>query len=64
MPIYQYRCLKCEEEFEIIMSLSERSEKKTQVVCPACGSEESDSLVARTNFTLKGKGWYKDGYEK
>ena len=43
------------------MSIKERKESDS-VDCPSCGSIENESLMARTNFSLKGKGWYKDGY--
>ena len=63
MPIYNYRCTNCNIEFEKIMSLKDRYENKVLVICPSCGSEENNIMVARTSFTLKGEGWYKDGYK-
>lgn len=45
------------------MSLKDRYENKVLVICPSCGSEENNMMVARTSFTLKGEGWYKDGYK-
>ena len=64
MPLYRYKCNDCNEVFEKIMSLSERYKDKVVIVCPDCGSEENSSLMSRTSFTLKGSGWYKDGYQK
>tara|TARA_B100000676_G_C17774151_1_gene678328 strand:- start:435 stop:578 length:144 start_codon:yes stop_codon:yes gene_type:complete len=32
------------------------------VVCENCSSTLTNKLVAKTSFTLKGAGWYKDGY--
>ena len=64
MPIYRYQCTDCELEFEKVMSLKSRVENSQAIVCPACGSENCNSLISRTNFSLKGGGWYKDGYVK
>ncbi len=37
MPTYEYRCLKCGEEFTRVMSISEF--EKGGVVCPKCGGD-------------------------
>ena len=62
MPIYRYRCTKCDSDFEKIMTLKEKLDEKRQTFCPYCGSEEVGSVVSKSSFSLKGKGWYKDGY--
>ncbi len=36
MPIYEYVCKKCGEEFEYTISMSERETKKVR--CPSCKS--------------------------
>ncbi|RLC69367.1 MAG: hypothetical protein DRI26_09240 [Chloroflexi bacterium] len=36
MPIYEYFCPKCEEEFELMRPLSEADKPAT---CPHCGAE-------------------------
>jgi len=41
MPIYEYRCKACEEEFEVLVRSS------TVPACPKCGSLEIDRLVSR-----------------
>lgn len=38
MPKYDYRCLNCDKEFTVTMSIEEHDKKK--VTCPACGSEK------------------------
>ena len=30
--------------------------------CPSCNAEELERLIANTSFSLKGGGWYADGY--
>lgn len=57
MPIYEYRCQKCLHEFERLQKISD----KPTTECPECGGPV-DRLVSHTSFTLKGGGWYKDGY--
>lgn len=63
MPIYRYKCLNCENESEVICSISKR-ELYLQEVCAVCGCSEHESIIGKTTFALKGKGWYKDGYNK
>ncbi len=37
MPIFEFKCKKCENEFEKLVFASEEND----VVCPACGSTET-----------------------
>lgn len=57
MPVYEYRCTKCEKEFEYQQRMSD----PPMAVCEACGGE-LERLISRTAFQLKGGGWYKDLY--
>ncbi|MCU0253492.1 MAG: zinc ribbon domain-containing protein [Acidobacteria bacterium] len=57
MPIYEYRCQACGDEFEIIQKISEGP----LVRCDKCGGR-LEKLLSRTAFLLKGGGWYADGY--
>ena len=57
MPIYEYRCGACGDEFEIIQKISEGPLKR----CGKCGGS-LEKLLSRTAFLLKGGGWYADGY--
>jgi putative FmdB family regulatory protein len=36
MPVYDYKCGKCEEAFSLIMSVKEKETKKAK--CPKCKS--------------------------
>ena len=38
MPIYEYRCERCEREFEELVRLSTRDD---EVPCPECGAHEA-----------------------
>ena len=50
-------------ETEIICSIKDR-ESYLNSDCKVCGSNEHESIIGKTSFTLKGGGWYKDGYNK
>ena len=58
MPFYEYACDKCESEFEIEQRITEDPLKS----CPKCRSRRIKRLISRTSFSLKGGGWYADGY--
>ena len=57
MPIYEYRCNDCGNEFEYQQRMSD--DPKT--VCENCGGG-LEKLISRSAFHLKGGGWYKDLY--
>ena len=57
MPIYEYRCTGCSKEFELAQKITDEPAS----VCPNCGGKV-ERLVSATSFSLKGSGWYKDGY--
>jgi len=59
MPIYEYKCKSCGKNFETMQKISE----PPIAPCPKCGST-ADRMISMTSFTLKGGGWYKDGYAK
>lgn len=49
MPIYEFKCLKCDDFFELIlMNKNEEAELK----CPKCGSEEFERVISTTNFSV------------
>jgi putative FmdB family regulatory protein len=57
MPIYEYHCKACKRDFEILQKISD----PPLATCPACGRGVR-RLISQTSFSLKGGGWYKDGY--
>jgi putative FmdB family regulatory protein len=63
MPTYEYKCLDCQEKFEIFYK---RSSDEHDVKCTKCNSEKIIKLISKTSFVLKngGVGWAKDGYNK
>ena len=68
MPIYEYKCQICGFSFEIIQKVDEKPPKCDNVV--VSGSLEKicngkcEKLISKGSFSLKGGGWYKDGYVK
>jgi len=58
MPLYSYHCIKCNEVYENMRSISQRDVK---LQCPAC-NELCERILDLSSFHLKGGGWYKDGY--
>jgi putative FmdB family regulatory protein len=54
MPIYEFRCLKCNEVFEILMV---RTEDEVEMKCPNCGSENFERVLSTTSYAIGfGKG--------
>ena len=51
MPIYEFKCSKCETFFEVIVMTSNKDEI---VTCPDCKSEEYERVVSKTNFSMGG----------
>ena len=73
MPLYEYKCEDCENEFEEMLHFSEREDPlnkpcENMIVIgghmPApvrCGGK-IHLKMSMGSFHLKGGGWYKDGY--
>ncbi|MBU8848837.1 MAG: zinc ribbon domain-containing protein [Desulfobacterales bacterium] len=49
MPIYEFKCSKCEEFFEVLVMGSNNDDT---VTCPKCKSEEFERVVSKTNFAM------------
>lgn len=58
MPIYEYGCGKCGEDFEVEQRITDDPVKS----CPSCRSRKVKRLISQTSFVLKGGGWYSDLY--
>jgi putative FmdB family regulatory protein len=43
MPIYEYRCSRCANEFEVLQKPTDGPEG---VVCPSCGNPKAEKLVS------------------
>lgn len=47
MPFYDLKCSKCEKEFNIMASMSQREKK--EIKCPECGSNELETVFKNLN---------------
>ncbi|MCW8858505.1 MAG: zinc ribbon domain-containing protein [Deltaproteobacteria bacterium] len=59
MPLYEYHCEDCGLNFEVRQKFSDEPIN----VCQKCGGQ-AKKLVSRGAFTLKGGGWYQQGYSQ
>ena len=57
MPVYEYRCDACNFQFELRQKFSDPPADR----CPECGGTVR-KLVSAVSFSLKGAGWFGDGY--
>ncbi|MCK5450402.1 MAG: zinc ribbon domain-containing protein [Candidatus Omnitrophica bacterium] len=59
MPTYDYRCEKCENEFQMFQSMTDESEKK----CPECEGKVKRLISSGAGIIFKGKGFYQTDYK-
>jgi putative FmdB family regulatory protein len=57
LPLYPYRCTKCDHRFEKIQKFGAKPEE----VCPKCGGALERTLTA-PGLSFKGAGWYVNDY--
>tara|TARA_B100000427_G_scaffold37662_1_gene27290 strand:+ start:1666 stop:2019 length:354 start_codon:yes stop_codon:yes gene_type:complete len=58
MPIYVYKCTKCNSKTEELQKFTD----PPLTVCNVCGGFIEKQTAQRGAFHLKGSGWYKDSY--
>ena len=59
MPLYEYRCTKCNHVFEKIQKFSDPHVKN----CPKCGAKV-EQVISAPAVQFKGAGWYVNDYAK
>jgi putative FmdB family regulatory protein len=59
MPLYDYRCDKCDETFEVLQKFSDEPLK----VHEGCGGQV-ERLISPPALQFKGSGWYVTDYAK
>ncbi len=59
MPIYEYKCLECQDQIEVRQRISDEPLK----VCEKCGGK-LEKQVSLSGFQFKGEGWYVTDYGK
>ena len=57
MPIYEYHCTACDENFEVSQKITDSALS----ACPECDGTV-EKLISQSSFVLKGSGWYKTDY--
>ncbi|MFU8856670.1 MAG: FmdB family zinc ribbon protein [Deferrisomatales bacterium] len=57
MPIYEYRCDSCHDEFEVTQRITDAPLR----ACPKCEGPV-EKLISQSSFVLKGSGWYATDY--
>ena len=60
MPIYEFKCSKCNDIFEAIMPMKDKNKKGIQ--CIKCNGIAKVIDISKSTFHLKGGGWGEDNY--
>jgi putative FmdB family regulatory protein len=55
MPIYEFKCLKCEEFIELLVM---NKDEEIELKCPKCRCEELERVLSSTSYSMA------DGSEK
>lgn len=59
VPIYEYKCLDCGNQFEKIHKYSD----SRAFICEKCGSRKTERVMSLSSFRLKGNGWYETDFK-
>lgn len=59
MPIYEFRCKKCNKQIEVFQKFSDKPPTK----CKECGGR-LEKIISPTAFHFKGEGWYVTDYAR
>ncbi|MCP4693671.1 MAG: zinc ribbon domain-containing protein [Desulfobacterales bacterium] len=49
MPIYEFKCLECEEYFEMLMM---KNEDQAEMKCPKCESESFERILSTMSYAM------------
>ena len=49
MPIYEFKCLKCEKFIELLVM---SKDNKIELKCPECNSEELERVLSTTSYSM------------
>jgi putative FmdB family regulatory protein len=49
MPIFEFKCLSCNECFEILVL---KKKEEVEARCPKCGSEEFERVLSKTCYAM------------
>jgi putative FmdB family regulatory protein len=62
MPIYEYRCPRCQAELEKLQRMSEPPPRCERCFEADATEVQMKKLVSQGSFQLKGGGWANEGY--
>jgi len=51
MPLYEFKCLKCNEFFELLIM---KKGEEVEMQCPKCSSGEFERVLSNTSYAMKG----------
>lgn len=54
MPIYEFKCLKCNEYVEMLVMGAK--DDQVEMRCKKCGADELERILSTTNFSMAGGG--------
>ncbi len=49
MPLYEFKCLKCQAYFEMLVL---NKDEEVELKCPECKSEDFERIISATNFAM------------
>ena len=49
MPIYEFKCLKCEEFIELLFR---NQDEEIEIKCPSCESEDLERVLSATSYSM------------
>lgn len=49
MPIYEFKCLKCEEFFELLVM---NQDEEVELKCPQCSSDDFERVLSSTRYNV------------
>ena len=61
MPVYEYKCFRCKEEFEVEQKITDKKLSKHSEIEKTCDGE-LERLISNASFLLKGTGWTPKSY--
>lgn len=50
MPIYEFKCLKCNDCFELLLL---GKDEAVETRCPHCGSEDFERIMSASSHTMR-----------
>ena len=60
MPIYEYKCSKCDKIFERIISIADSNKS---IFCDCSPNSKAIKIISAPSFRLDGSGWYETDFK-